>query len=196
MPGVVAFTTLMNVPIFQNFESYHLDRPAAWGWIATYLIVPPVTAGVTWHQLKQPGGDPPRAARLPTVLRGLVGLQGLDMLGFGLALLGMPDVAGPAWPWVLDPAESTYGGSEALYFGCWLTGLGIVGVQAAWEDDLVRLRGAFGALLALGVFELVATARYADTLLGGASAAAWWSSLGLLCLTGAWGLVAGLRSKR
>ena len=93
VPGVLAFTALMNIPIFENFESYHLDRPAAWAWIATYLIVPAVMGGVLWHQLKQPGGDPPRERRLPLPLRGLVALQGVGMLAFGVALLAMPETA-------------------------------------------------------------------------------------------------------
>lgn len=191
VPGVLAFTTLMNIPIFDNLEHYHLDRPAAWAWIATYMVVPLVMGGVLWHQLKQPGGDPPRDRPLPLPLKGLVALQGLGMLGFGIALLAFPTEAGALWPWDLDPAESMYGGSEALYFGCWLTGLGVVGVQAAWENDLDRLQGAFGAYLALGLFEMVATARYLDTLHGGASAAVWWGGLGMVVLTGALGLIAG-----
>jgi hypothetical protein len=196
VPGVLAFTTLMNIPIFKNFENYHLDRPAAWAWIATYLVVPPLMAGVLWHQLKQPGGDPPRRRRLPTPLRGLVGLQGLGMLVFGLALLAVPTEVGALWPWGLDPANSTYGGSEALYFGCWLTGLGIVGVQATWEDDLDRLQGAFGAYLALGSFELIASARYLDTMHEGLRTAAWWAALGVVMLTGVWGLAAGRLQKK
>lgn len=191
VPGVLAFTALMNIPIFGNFENYHLDRPAAWAWIATYLVVPLVMGGVLWHQLKQPGGDPPRARRLPLPLRGLVALQGIGMLAFGIALIATPEQAGALWPWDPSPVASTYGGSEASYFGCWLTGLGIVGVQAAWEDDLDRLQGAFGAYLALGLLEMVATIRYADTLHGGLSAGVWWGGLGLIVLTGVLGLVAG-----
>ena len=191
VPGVLAFTALMNIPIFENFENYHLDRPAAWAWIATYLIVPVVMAGVLWHQLKQPGGAPPRSRRLPPALRSLVGMQGVAMLAFGAALLAMPEQAGELWPWDLSPVESTYGGSEASYFGCWLVGLGIVGAQAAWENDLDRLQGAFGAYLALGILEMVATVRYLDTLHGGTSALIWWGGLGLIVLTGAVGLIAG-----
>jgi len=192
VPGVLLFTALTNIPIFQNLPAYNLDNPAAWVWVAVYLFVPFLLAGALWHQLRQPGVDPARGEAPPLLIRGALAFHAVLFLGMGFGLLLAPELAGPFWPWDLNPGDSMYGGITEPYFGCWGLGLGLVAAQAAWENDMHRLRPAFPAYVALGGFQLIAVARYPETLSwDGPAAWLWVGLLASILITGVAGLLAG-----
>lgn len=191
VPGVLLFTSLTNIPIFQNLPAYNLDNPAAWVWVAVYLFVPFLLAGGLWHQLRQPGGDPPAGPPPALWIRGMLGLHAAAFLVMGFGLLLLPGVFGSLWPWDLNPGDSMYGGLTEPYFGCWGLGLGTVAAHAAWENDLDRLRPAFPAYIALGGLQLVAIARYPGPLeWGGPAPWIWIALMASVLVTGIAGAVA------
>lgn len=96
--GVLAFTTLTNIPTFQNIDSYNLGRWQAWVWIATYLAVPPLLGWMWVQQRKIPGSDPEKAAPLPIFLVGGLAVVATTFLAYGLALMLFPQQAGALWP--------------------------------------------------------------------------------------------------
>jgi hypothetical protein len=194
LPGVLVFTTLMNLPVLQNIEAYDFDNPAAWVWVAVYATVPFLLLGALVHQLRQPGGPPPASEPLPTWIRVALAGHGALFLTMGALLLLAPELAGSWWPWDLDPVESAYGGQTEPYFGCWGLGLGLVAAQAAWENDLARLRPAFPAYLTLGAFQLLALGRYPETLDWAGPAS--WIWLGVLISVMAVGLAGALAVRK
>ena len=162
--GVLGFTVLTNLPTWANLDQYHLDRPAAWVWIAVYALVPWLFAGALRAQRSVGWHAPARKHRLPLALKVLLGLTGLAFLVGGLALIAAPAVAGAAWPWDLSPQEGSYTRFSEPYMGCWGVGLGLVATQAAWEDELHRLRPVWPAMIAAPVLCAVAVLRYRDAV--------------------------------
>jgi hypothetical protein len=79
------------------------------------------------------------------------------MLGVGIALYVAPADVDAIWPWTLTPLTS-----RAV--GAFLIGFGAAAVHAVVENDVTRFEGAAYAYATLGALELVALARYTDTL--------------------------------
>ncbi len=187
--GVLAFTTLTNIPTFQNIDSYNLGRWQAWVWIATYLAVPPLLGWMWVQQRKIPGSDPEKAAPLPIFLVGGLAVVATTFLAYGLALMLFPQQAGALWPWTLNPEGSTYKSFTEPYFGCWLVGLGLVTARATWEADYHRNRPVFAPLLLLGILQGGALWRYGEMLHGGLSSAIWIGGILFVTLLGATGVL-------
>jgi len=164
IPGVLIFTTLTNIPTFQNLDNYRLDAIVAWVWVATYMVVPVVMAALLYLQLRLPGTETPRTAPLPRPLRGALLAIAVPFVGLGVAMMVAPEASGALWPWELNPAESTYQSFTEPYLGCWLIGLGCVAGHAFWENDYHRNRSVFPSMAALGVLQLVAVVRFGDVL--------------------------------
>ncbi|HNC96388.1 MAG TPA: hypothetical protein PKW90_09715 [Myxococcota bacterium] len=194
--GVLAFTTLTNLPTFQNMSNYNLDKWQAWVWIATYLAVPPLMGWMWVQQRKIPGSDPPKTAPLPSVLVAGLSLVAVVFLAYGLALLIWPEPAGAFWPWNLNPQDSMYKKFTEPYMGCWLVGLGLVAAQAAREGDYHRNRPVFAPLFLLGVLQAGALVRYGEVLHGGLSAAVWIGGIAFITLLGAAGMFLSPRTSR
>jgi len=189
IPGVLVFTTLMNLPILQNIHLFHLHRPAAWAWIAVYAVVPFVMGGALWHQLRQPGGDPPRGDPLPLPLRGLLAAQAMGMLALGAGMLLAAERFGGLWPWDLSPQSGAYPAHNAPYFGCWLLGLGVVAAQVVWENDRGRLRAAFLSYAVLALLIFGALLRYARSVdWSSPGTVLYVAALGSIAVAGAWGM--------
>ncbi len=186
--GVLGFTALTNLPTWANLDQYHLDSPAAWAWIAVYAVVPWLFVWALRAQRSVGWDTPDRLHRLPTPLRALLGVAGLGFLAGGLALIASPSVAGGAWPWDLSPQVGSYTRFTEPYIGCWGVGLGLVAAQAAWEDELARLRPLWPAMIATPVLCTVAVLRYRSTVEWRHPATEVMAVLfGTLLLAGLWG---------
>lgn len=156
VPAVLLFTILTLIATLLHLDKFH-DSWIAWVWVATYLIVPPVFLVVLWMQRQEPGIDEPRSFPLPGWLRGLSIVQGIVLIFVGEGLMLAPNDAMTLWPWPLT--ELT-----ARAIGAWLIGLGIIAVQAAWENDYLRVRASGFAAILLAALEGVALARFPDTV--------------------------------
>ena len=156
VPAVLIFTILTAIATMIHRDIFH-NNWIAWAWIGIYLIVPPVLMVVFGMQLQEPGIDEPRQFPLPDWLRAMSVIQGIILLGAGSALMLTPNDAMTIWPWPLTELTS-----RAI--GAWLIGLGVIALQAAWENDFLRIRSGAIAALLLSALQSVALIRYPDTV--------------------------------
>jgi hypothetical protein len=158
-PAVITFTTLTLIATLIHLSRFHLHNAGviasmfAWGWLAVYVLVPPIFLVLLARQLRSPGSDPPRTAPLARPVRAGLGAHAALMLPIGAALFVAPGTADVLWPWTLTPLTG-----RAV--GAWLVGIGIAAVHSLREDDWQRVRPAMVAYGLLGSLELIALARY------------------------------------
>lgn len=162
IPTVTVFTVCGLLSTIIHDDRFHTDSGRAITQAVTWLWLAPYFAGLLWLllvvflQLRAPGGDPPRVARLPGWLRAVLAVQGLALLGVGLALFISPlDVADAIWPWKLTPLTGRV-------VGAWLLALGVGCVSVIIENDWRRSRAAAFTYAVFGALELVVLARYSD----------------------------------
>ena len=171
VPAIWLFTTLTLVVTLVHVDKFHFSSPtlsaqgAAWFWLAIYAGVPVAMFLITWHQIRVPGGDPPRGPIPPKWMRIVFLGQGAGMLAFGVGLLLAPVAVGAVWPWTLSPLTG-----RAI--GAWLVGIGFAAVHAARENDVTRIKPLEGGYTAFAALQLVAIARYSGDV-AWSSAAAW-----------------------
>lgn len=159
IPAVTVFTYLTLIVTLVHRDKFHFDAPLAitragtWFWLFIYASVPIVLTILFVLQTRQPGADPPRRFPLTRWTRLLlIALAALFFL-LGVTLLVVPTAVVPYWPWPLT--ELT-----ARAIGAWLAGLCLITGQAAWENDLRRLRAVMASLVAFVLLQLGALARY------------------------------------
>lgn len=171
VPAVLLFTTLTTIVTLLHLDRFHLAHPslltrgAAWAWLAVYVLVPPTMGALLIGQLRAPGGDPPRSAPLPAVVRATLLVHALIMLPLGLALLFAPVATAALWPWALTPLTG-----RAI--GAWLVALGVAAAHTLWENDWRRIQVATLSYTVFGSLQLLALARYGQELQWG-MASAW-----------------------
>ena len=169
VPAIWLFTTLTLFVTLAHVDKFHFSSPvqsaqgAAWFWLAIYAGVPVAMLLVGWHQIRVPGGDPPRGAAPPVWMRIIVLGQGVGMLVVGVGLLALPDVVKSVWPWMLTPLT-------ARAVGAWLVGVGFAAVHATRENDVTRIRPLEGGYVAFAALQLVALARYSGSVTWGIGA--------------------------
>lgn len=187
VPGVLVFTSLTLIISLIHIGDFHLNDPnlltvaVTWVWLLVYAGVPIALTVILWQQLRLPGRDAPRRAPMAAWMRVLMGALSLGMLAYGLALLFVPEAAGPFWPW---PVNALAGRAIAA----WLIGLALVGGQAALEGDLLRNRPTFISMIIFSLLQLIVVARFADALAPNGNALINWSSAAIWAYLGALGL--------
>lgn len=163
LAAVAAFVPLMLLTTLLHLDKFHLSGDdaiaviAGWAWLVVYLAVPVALALVAWVQVREPGGDPPARPPAPAWLRALVLVNAAASLALGLALFLAPETMNGVWPWPLTPLTSQAVG----------TGFITVAAASAWfirERSIGRARGGTLAYLLIGVLQLVAIARYGNTM--------------------------------
>ncbi|MGE3844708.1 MAG: hypothetical protein AB7I50_24350, partial [Vicinamibacterales bacterium] len=178
VPAVLTFTAVTLIVTLLHINRFHLNfsftdadaRTTAWEtlavtwvWLVVYASVPVVMSALLIRQLREPGIDAPREARLPHIIRmGLIA-QSAVLVVVGMGLLLAPAVSGPLWPWRLTPLT-------ARAIGAWLLGIGIAAAHMASEDDWVRVRAGMISYNVFAGLELLALARYGNTQSSGPSA--------------------------
>jgi hypothetical protein len=162
IPAVTLFTVCGLLSTLLHDDRFHTDSGRAVTQAVTWLWLVPYFAGLAFLllvivlQLRAPGGDPPRVARLPGWLRAVLAVQALALVGVGLALFIAPlDVATDIWPWKLTPLTGRV-------VGAWLMALGVGAAQVIVENDWRRSRAAAFSYAVFGALELVVLARYSD----------------------------------
>jgi hypothetical protein len=201
MPGVIVFSVLMLITTALHLDRFHFTSPiptavfTAWAWTLVYLIVP-IALAIAWiRQTRQQRRAHSYAAAqasalMPSWVRALILALVLIQATLGLIMLVAPQVVVPVWPWPLTPLT-------ARALGSWWAGIGVVLGGVALESDIARTRSNFAFLLALGVLQAVALARYsAEFAWGTLSAWLYVAWLVLAVLLGAYGLLSGAALSR
>lgn len=165
VPAVLLFTTLTLVVTLLHLDRFHINaqdlltRFVTWVWIVVYATVPIIMVVLLVMQYRTHGEDAPRTRILPRWIRALLGVQGVIMLGIGIALLIVPLSVAPLWPWALTELTG-----RAI--GAWLTALGVAALHSTWENDFHRIRPAIFSYGLLVILQLIAVVRYPDEVSG------------------------------
>jgi len=167
VPTVLVFTTLTEVVTLYHLELFHLGdtvpvttRAVTWAWIAIYTVVPLCMVALLVGQSKVTGNDP-RRDPLPRWIAAVLVVHAAVMLPLGAYLLIAPENAAALWPWPLTPLTG-----RAV--GAWVFSMGLAAGHCVRENCLVRVRVATRSYVVLAVLELIAVARYVDTVVWGA----------------------------
>ena len=105
-------------------------------------------------------------------------------------MLLIPDLAIPLWPWKLSALTS-----QAI--GAWGVGIGILVIQASWENDWWRLFPFMASYALYGVLQAINLVRYPATLVWSRfSAVAYTAFVVSVLLTGGYGAWQALRMRR
>ena len=192
--GVFVFTALTLVATLLHFDLFHFGdefrlstQVVTWAWLAIYIAVPVLFVLVLSDQLRQPGGDPPRAYPLPPWMRAAMAAQAAVMLALGAPLFIAPERAASWWPWPLTPLTG-----RAV--GAWLVALAVIAAQSVLENDLTRLRSVLISQVVLIVLQLLALARYPDSVDWTPEGWIYLSFLLGLLLIGVYGVIQGVRN--
>jgi hypothetical protein len=193
---VVVFTTLTLVATLLHRDRFHFEsagtvaRFAAWFWLAVYIVVPVALTLLAVRQQRMPGDDPRRRLPLPAWLAAVLSAQGAVLLVVGVTLFVSPARAATLWPWTLTPLT-------ARVVAAWLVAFGVASALALVERDLERLEISAVAYTLFGLLQLVALARYSDTVRWGSAAATSYLVLLLTIVpTGASGWWTSARGRR
>jgi len=160
--SALTFTSMTTVATMLHLDRFHFHSPetitlvANWAWMLVYWLVPPLLLYIFIKQIRLPGRDADREFPMPLWLQLSLGLQGLIMLFVGGALFLRPSETLPHWPWSLSPLT-------AQAVGAWLLGMAVAAIAVLKENDLMRARGAIFCYAFLGLFQLIALARYATS---------------------------------
>jgi len=163
VPGVLIFTILTSIVTLIHLDRFHFDSPGwitvagTWVWLGVYILVP-IALGILWvMQMRQPGMDPSRKNTLPMWMRAILIIQGSILFLLGVAMLLVPDLVIPLWPWQLSALTS-----RAI--GAWSASIGLIALQALLENDWSRMYPSMLTYLILGMFQLIGLLRYQETL--------------------------------
>lgn len=157
-PSTNLFALLVLVATGLHFDRFHQGRPITWAWIAIYLGVPILLAFFGLREARRKRGRRlAPTAPMPLWATALLGTQAAVMVPLGVALFAAPETFDGVWPWPLTPLTGRI-------VGAWLVGLGLGAAHSALERDWLRARPAAATATLFGALELLALARYSDTV--------------------------------
>jgi hypothetical protein len=161
VPGVLAFVWLTLLATLIHLDLFHLDeggfkaQAAGWVWLIVYALEPPVLTWAYWRQLREPGGDPPRTARLPGTFRAALAALGGVLIALGAVMFVAPLEVAEHWPWALTELTG-----RAI--AAWLVAVGGLLLAIRWEDDRSRIRLGTYVPLAFVALAAMALARFGE----------------------------------
>jgi hypothetical protein len=186
-PYLIAGVVLLWVTLV-HIDRFHMEAVTGWAWLILYVIFPPSVLVLLGRQLRTPGVEPPRGAPISRPLLAVLLAQGCVMVALGTALVIAPVDAASLWPWTLTPLTG-----RAI--GTFVLSQGVLALVVCRERDWSRVRPAMLQLVVLGGLQLIAVARFTDTLDWDTAGA--WIYLGFvasLLAVGAYGARAAIRS--
>jgi hypothetical protein len=155
-PYLIAGVVLLVVTLV-HLDRFHMDAVTGWAWLVLYAIFPPATVLLLVRQLRIPGVEPARTAPMPAAAAAGLALQGGAMVVLGVALVLVPEHAASLWPWPLTALTG-----RAI--GVFVLAQGVLVLTACRERDWGRVRPAMLQYVVLGTLQLIALARFSDTL--------------------------------
>lgn len=156
-PSTIVFAVLVLVATALHFDRFHQSRPITWAWIAIYVAVPALLILFGLREARRSRRQLVRDVPMPVWAMVLLGTQAAVMVPLGAALFAAPELFDVVWPWPLTPLTGRV-------VGAWLIGLGLGAAHSALERDWRRARPAAATAVLFGALELVALARYSDTV--------------------------------
>jgi hypothetical protein len=153
----LVFAPITTAATLMHIDKFHLDTFYGWFWVVAYTIYPPQLAYLTYRQFKLPGGDPPREHTLPGWIKVLFGVHAVIMIPVGLLMFVSPATADKIWPWALTPLTS-----RAL--SAWVLAFGVMAAHCLLENDLERAKVGLYTYPILGLFQVIALARFAEDM--------------------------------
>lgn len=153
----VVFTSMTLFATLLHLDKFNFDNVNGWLWTIVYVTVPPYLVLVGVAQVRVRGDDPPRSAPIERWLVWLVTIQAAIALVVGVVLFVTPSAADSLWPWNLTPLTAR---TVAAWVLALAAGLGFT----AWQRDWARVRIATPTYVAIPVLQLVALARFSDTV--------------------------------
>lgn len=153
----VVFTSMTLFATLLHLDRFNFDNVNGWLWTIVYVTVPPYLILVGLLQFRARGDDPPRTAPIPAWLVWLVSIQAAIALIVGVLLFLVPSTADELWSWSLTPLTSRTVAAWSLALAAGLA-------FTAWQRDWTRVRIATPTYVAIPVFQLVALARFNDTV--------------------------------
>lgn len=196
---VTVFTWFTTVATALHLDRLHfrspgtgpVAEPAAWVWLAVYVVVPVAMTVVLVREARRRGtprrAPAPRGVALPGWLAALLVLEGLAMGVVGVVLFVAPATGATWWPWPLTPFTG-----RAV--AAWLLAFAWAAAASVARRDLAELRPATVAYTAFGALQLLALARFAgDVDASGPRPAVYVALLIAVTATGALGWWLGRR---
>jgi hypothetical protein len=156
-PSTIVFAVLVLGATALHFDRFHQGRPITWAWIVIYVLVPALLAFFGLRETRRSREEPARDTPMPGWATVLLGGQAAVMVPLGAALFAAPQTFDIVWPWSVSPLTGRV-------VGAWLIGLGLGAAHSALERDWRRARPAAATAVLFGALELVALARYSDTV--------------------------------
>jgi len=139
-PYLVAGFVLLWVTLV-HIDRFHMDAVTGWAWLILYAVFPPSVLVLLGRQLRTPGTEPAPGVPIPGPL----------------LLVLAPEDASSLWPWQLTPLTG-----RAI--GTFVLAQGVLALVVCRERDWSRVRPAMLQCLVVGTLQLVAVARFSDTL--------------------------------
>lgn len=184
-PSTNVFALLVLGATALHFDRFHQGRPITWAWIAIYIAVPVLLAFYGLREARRRRNRHVRTARMPLWAPVLLGAQAAVLVPLGVALFAAPETFDVVWPWPLTPLTGRI-------VGAWLVGLGLGAAHSALERDWRRARPAAATAVLFGALELVALARYSETVdWGDGRTWAYVTMLGFMLALGGVGVASG-----
>jgi hypothetical protein len=132
--SAVVFTSLLFVVMLAHFDQLHTDdsrflvSAGAWGFLASYAVLPAVGIAALVVQARSGHERSPQVDPIRSWLRLVLAIQAGAAAVVGSALLVGGADAGGLWPWPLTPI-----GARAI--GAWLVALAVISGLAARGAD-------------------------------------------------------------
>jgi hypothetical protein len=101
MPAIVVFALSQFFATMLHISLFHWERPIAWAWLAVYVLAAPAGAAIYFRTERRFQLPEPRDARAGCVLQPVMIAFAAIYALIGVALVFLPGLAGPAWPWSL-----------------------------------------------------------------------------------------------
>ena len=158
MAVALVFAPLVTAATFIHLDQFHTDKPIGIIWVVAYGIYPVMLFMVMRRQLKEPGGDPPRAEPLAPWVRLLLYAQAVVLIPLGIALFALPgefaadgSLSG-LWPWPLTELTSQI-------CGAWVLALGVFSGGIALENEGNRVAPFLASFGLLGLLQAIGLVR-------------------------------------
>ena len=149
----LVFAPITTAATLIHLNKFHTDSFFGWFWIVAYTIYPPMLVWLLIKQLRTPGGDPPRTARVALWVKALFAIHSVVLIPTGLIMFFAPKLAGSFWPWTLTPLTS-----RAL--SAWALALGVLALHSLIENDFHRIKVGLACYPVFGVMHVISIIRF------------------------------------